>query len=224
MGDKWLRFDPESIRSRVPDVNDGVLAVAGLAEGLSHVMHVGSLATIVMMGAVAGTVSIAGTKYNEEMAELEVQQDLIREEMRLLELTPEEELDELTEHFRGKGVSPQTARRVAEELSAADALSAQLETEYGISEVIGRSRPMTEALASALSFLLGASVPVLIALFVPRQWIDEYIILGVALSLAITAIVVSRLGRTRVLSTVVRSVIIGLASMGASVLVAEALG
>lgn len=222
-GNRW-QIDAESIRSRVSDVNDGVLAVAGLAEGLVHVVDAGSLPTIIMVGAVAGSISAAGARLTEEMAELEVQQKVIQEEKRLLELTPEEELEELTEHFQSKGVTQATARQVAEELSAADALSAQLETEYGISEVIGRTQPYAEAIRSGLSFLLGATVPVLIALLVPRQWLEEYVLLGVGLSLTVTAIVLSRLGQTRVLPTILRSLFIGMAALGASVLAGYLLG
>ncbi|MEZ5089102.1 MAG: VIT1/CCC1 transporter family protein [Micropruina sp.] len=125
--------------------------------------------------------------------------------------------------FPGKGVS-ETARRVADELNAADALTAQLETEYGIHEILTPGEPFKEAFASSLSFLAGALVTVLIAITVPRVWVEEYILLGVLLSLSVTAVVLSRLGGTRVWTSILRSVSIGLGAMGASLLVGALIG
>ena len=218
-----FRPSPEMIRSRVADVNDGVLAVAGLAEGLA-VMDVSRMPLIIAMAGIAGAVSVGGAKYSEEAAELEVQRDLIREEQRLLELSPEEEMDELIGHFQGKGLSETTARAVAEELSSSDALSAQLETEYGITEIMSPSDPLREALGSALFFLLGALVPLLIALLIPQLMLEEFIVVGVAVSLTLTALILSRLGHTHVLPTILRSLLIGAAAMGTAVLAGTLIG
>lgn len=217
-----MRWWPSAagVRSRVPDINDGVLAVAGLAEGLSVAGQSRSLATIIAVAAFAGALSTAGTKYTEESAEREVQLDLIREERRLLSLAPDEELRELTQHFVAKGVSEGTARKVAEELHAADALTAQLETEYGITDIISARRPFSEALSSGLSFFLGATVPAVLALLVPRPWVEEYIVVGVLISLTVTALVLSRLGHTHVMTTVLRSLFIGIATMLTTVVAA----
>lgn len=223
-GDAWWRLSKADVRARVADVNDGVLGVAGLAEGLSLVLDTHSLPAIVMVAAVAGAVSIGGATYTEVAAELEVQKDLIEAEQRLLEMSPAEELDELAQHFQDKGVSAETARRVAEELNAADALTAQLETEYGITEVLTEVEPIKEGVSAAASFMFGAMVTVLIALFVPEVWVEEYIFVGAALSLTATAIILSRLSGTRIWSTIMRSLFIGLAALGTSVLVGSLLG
>ena len=96
------RLTPEYVRSRVADTNDGVLAIAGLAEGLA-IATTQSIGAVVAIAAIGGAVSVAGVKYTEEAAEREVQQDLIREEQRLLELSPEEEMYELAQHFEVTG-------------------------------------------------------------------------------------------------------------------------
>ncbi|MBK8462240.1 MAG: VIT1/CCC1 transporter family protein [Nigerium sp.] len=212
------RLTPDYVRSRVADTNDGVLAIAGLSEGLS-LTTTQSIGTIVALAAIAGAVSVAGVKYSEEAAEREVQQDLIREEQRLLELSPEEEMAELAQHFQHKGLTPGTARKVAEELSAADALTAQLETEYGIHDIMTVGRPFTEALGSGAFFLLGALVPVLIAILAPRAFLGGSELLGVVISLTLTSVVLSRLTRTRVLRSVARSLLIGVAAMGTATLI-----
>ena len=206
---------PETVRSRVADVNDGVLAVAGVVEGLA-VAGAAQLPVIVSIAAVAGMVSVGGTRFAEETAELEVQRDLIAEEQRLLELNPEEEIAELREHFMSKGVSEVTADAVARELDAADALSAQLETEYGITDLMEPARPWKEGLGSGLFFLLGAMIPVILVRTVPREWVEEYMIFGVALSLALSSAVLARLGHTHILATILRSLFIGMAALGAA--------
>lgn len=212
------RLTPEYVRSRVADTNEGVLAIAGLAEGLA-IATSQSIGAVVAIAAIAGAVSVAGVKYTEEAAEREVQQDLIREEQRLLELSPEEEIIELADHFRGKGLTPETARKVAEELSAADALTAQLETEYGIHDIMDARRPFTEALGSGLFFLLGSLVPVLISILVPRSLVDEFEGVGVVLSLTLTSLILSRLAHTHVLPTILRSLFIGIAAMVTAALI-----
>lgn len=223
-GGPWWRFSQADVRARVADVNDGVLGVAGLAEGLALVLDGTALPTIVLVAAVAGAVSIGGAKYAETAAELEVQREVIRAEQKLLELSPAEELEELARHFQDKGVSELTARQVARELDAADALRAQLETEYGISEILTRAEPIREGLSAAIGFLFGALVTVLIARFVPQPLVEEYILVGVALSLTATAIILSRLGGTRIWSSVLRSLSIGVGALGTSVLIGSLLG
>lgn len=212
------RLTPEYVRSRVADTNDGVLAIAGLAEGLSLTTSQ-SIGSIVAIAAVAGAVSVAGVKYTEEAAEREVQQDLIREEQRLIELSPEEEKAELARHFENKGLASETAWKVAQELSAADALTAQLETEYGIHDVMSIGRPFTEAFGSGLFFLVGALVPVLIALLSPRAFLGGSELLGVMVSLTLTAVILSQFARTHMLPSIARSLFIGAAAMGTAAVV-----
>ncbi|MGC3994459.1 MAG: VIT1/CCC1 transporter family protein [Propionicimonas sp.] len=219
------RIDPARIREHMVDVNDGILATAGFAEGL---LGAGLASTqvyaIIAISAVAGAVGVAGAKFGEESSNREAELQLVAEERRLLDLSPEEERAELIEHYRAKGLSLDTAQRVADELTLADALSAQLETEYGIRELTTRWDPWVAALWSGLGFLLGAAVPVLVSLLIPGAWMDEFILLAVVVSLAVTGFVLSRLGHTRVAATLVRSVLIGLASLGASYLLGSWIG
>lgn len=212
------RLTPEYVRSRVADTNDGVLAIAGLAEGVA-IATSQPVGVVVAIAALAGAVSVAGVKYAEEAAEREVQQDLIREEQRLLELSPEEEMAELAHHFQEKGLSAETARKVAEELSTADALTAQLETEYGIHDVVSPGQPFTEALGSGLFFLVGSLVPVLVAFLVPQALVDEFEIVAVVISLTLTSLILSHFARTHALPTILRSLLIGLAAMGMAALI-----
>lgn len=215
---RW-NVSPESVRSHVADVNDGILAVAGFSEGLVATgMSSTAVLSILSLSALAGSVAVAGVRLGEEAADREVQQALAAAERRLIELSPAEELAELVHHFEAKGVTPETARKVAEELSAADALSAQLETEYGIRELTPPGQPWRQALGSGLSFLLGALVPILIAYITPGPGLDGLTVVAVTTSLLVTSIILARLGGTRVWPTLARSLLVGLAALGASYL------
>lgn len=210
-----------AIRQHIADVNDGIVAVAGFSEGLLGAgLPAGEVFRIISISAIAGAVAVAAAKLGEVAANRAAEQQLIAQEQRLLELTPAEEIAELADYYRAKGVSPETAQRVAEELSAADALSAQLEVEYGIRELTEPGEPVREAGRSGLAFLLGSLIPMLVAYLTPGEWLDEFTLLAVALALAGTGLLLAVLDGTRVWRTLLRSVLIGLASLGASYLLA----
>lgn len=212
---RWLdRFDPAATRERATHVNDGVLAVAGLSEGLSGA-HASpeAIYVAVLVSAIAGALAVAGARLGEGLAEREAEQSLVADERRLLDLSPAEEVAELARHFEAKGVSAATARLVAEEMSAADALSAQLEIEHGIRQLTTGWGATKDAAWAGVSFLLGAAMPVAIAYLYPGEWLAVFTLGAVLLSLAVTSLVLARLGHTRIVPTMLRSLLIGLASL-----------
>ena len=90
-------------------------------------------------------------------------------------------------------------------------------------ELTTPGQSVREAAWSGLSFLLGAALPVLIARFYPGEWLNEFILIAVLVSLGVTAVALARLGHTRIFRTLLRSVVIGLTSLGASYLVGRML-
>jgi len=84
-----------------------------------------------------------------------------------LALDPEGELRELTAIYESRGLDADLARRVAEQLTAHDALGAHARDELGISDVLS-ARPVQAALASAATFAIGAALPLVIAAVTPR--------------------------------------------------------
>jgi vacuolar iron transporter family protein len=221
----WLdRFDAGAARERVTDVNDGVLSLAGLSEGLSAAhAQPSTVVLVIVVSSVAGAIAVASAKLGEGLADREAQQRVVAEEQRLLNLSPEEEIAELAQFFEAKGVSPATARQVAEELSASDALSAQLEMEYGILELTSASDASHNAIWSGVAFLLGALGPVAIAYLSPGQFLEEYTLIAALIWLSATSLVLARLGKTGILHTLLRSLLIGLTSLGASFVLASLL-
>lgn len=157
----------------------------------------------------------------EAFAEREAVEEIAARERRLLELSPDDELAELAGVFEAKGVSTATARAVAEELSASDALSAQLEMEYGIREFISARHAWLEGALAGLAFLGGASMPLLITLLVPWNAREGSVVAIAALSLVATSVVLSRRGLSHMWLTVGRSVVVGLSSLGLAFLLGD---
>jgi vacuolar iron transporter family protein len=93
------------------------------------------------------------------------QADLARERRELNE-NPEFELEELTEIYVKRGVDRNLARQVAQQLMAKDALSAHAHDELGISEIT-TARSVQAALTSAVSFAVGAAMPLLMVVVSP---------------------------------------------------------
>src|SRR5262249_56892747 len=125
--------DRERFRDLIVDANDGIVAIAGVVEGvLAAGLGNRAAATAVLMTTVAGGIALGGSRYTEEAAERDAREALLDEERRQLGRSPDEELDELTAFYEAKGLSPEVARVVATELTSTDALAAHAEEEHGI--------------------------------------------------------------------------------------------
>src|SRR6202035_497392 len=102
-------------------------------------------------------------------AQRDTEEALLGQERRELHDDPMAELDELAELYEAKGLSPATARTVAEELTAYNPFGAHAEVELGI-DPDELSNPWHAALSSALSFTLGALLPLIVILAPPPAW------------------------------------------------------
>ena len=115
--------DRERLRDLVVDTNDGIVAIAGVVEGvLAAGLRNRAAATAVLMATIAGAIAMGGSRYTEEAAEQDARDALLDEERSQLGLSPDQELDELAAFYEAKGLTPELARAVAVELTAADAL------------------------------------------------------------------------------------------------------
>jgi VIT1/CCC1 family predicted Fe2+/Mn2+ transporter len=209
--------DRERLRDLVIDANDGIVAIAGVVEGvLGAGLGNRSAATAVLVATVAGAISIGGSRYTETAAELDARNSLLEEERRQLRQSPAVELDELAAFYEEKGLAPDLARRVAAELSAADALAAHAEEEHGIEVDEPPPPPLVFAIASGLAFALGALVVMWIAVVTPSDWRVPTTFVAVTIGLGLTSMVVSRWGDVPLGRTVVRNVTIGLTAMAVS--------
>src|SRR5262245_7087884 len=206
--------DREVLRELVVDANDGIVAIAGVVEGvLGAGLGNRAAATAVLLATVAGGIALGGSRYTETAAERDARAELLDEERRQLSQSPEEELQELAAFYEAKGLAPDLARAVAIELSAADALAAHAEEEHGIEVDEPGPSPLAYAIASGLVFVLGALFVVLTAVLTPSHLRVPTTFFAVTIGLALTSAVVSRWGDVPLGRTVARNVAIGLTSM-----------
>ena len=150
------------------------------------------------------------------------QADIAREK-RALEETPIEELEELIGIYRERGLSDETARRVAQELTRKDPLSTHLRDELGLSEELA-AKPLQAALASALTFTLGAAPPVVAAVLSPPAWTIAAIAIVSVIALALLGAMGARLGGAPVVPAVIRVVGWGILAMAVTAAIGSLFG
>ena len=182
------------LRAGVLGANDGIVSVAGIVVGVAGATASrGAIFTAGLAGLVAGAVSMALGEYVSVSSQRDSEHAMIAQERRELRESPEEELEELAALYRGKGLTPATARKVAEELTAHDPLGAHLDAELSI-DPDDLANPGQAAVASALAFTLGALLPLLAVLLPPTSWRVPVCVVAVLAALAGTGVVSARLG------------------------------
>lgn len=212
------------LRAGVLGANDGIVSVAALVVGVAGATtDTAALFTAGIAGLVGGAISMALGEYVSVSSQRDSERALIAKESHELSAMPEEELDELTQLYRARGLSEQTARQVATELTAHDALSAHLEVELHIdqSDLVN---PWHAALSSAIAFTLGALLPLLAILLPPPDWRVPVTFVAVLIALALTGSISAYLGGAPKGRAVVRLLIGGALALGATWLVGTLLG
>ncbi len=168
------------LRAAVLGANDGIISVASLVVGIAASgASESSILLTGLAGTVAGAMSMAAGEYVSVQSQADTEAADIAREKKELETQPEHELEELTAIYVSRGLDKPLAKKVAEKLMLKDALSAHTRDELGISETL-RAKPVEAALASALSFAVGAFVPILTVTLTPHIWIVK-VSTGVAL-------------------------------------------
>ncbi len=174
------------LRAAVLGANDGIVSEAGLVVGVAGATtDRTTLLTAGLAGLVAGAVSMSLGEYVSVSSQRDAERELLAKERRELAEEPEAELEELAELYEQKGLRPETARQVAEELSAVDALGAHAETELHI-DPDDLVNPLTAGTASAIAFVLGALLPLLAITLPPTDARVPIAVLVTLLALGLT--------------------------------------
>jgi len=168
------------LRAAVLGANDGIVSTASLIVGVAAAEPTrASVLVAGIAGLVAGAMSMAAGEYVSVSSQADTENADLERERQELATTPEPELDELQGIYVSRGLDPELARRVAEQLTAHDALAAHARDELGISDVHA-ARPVQAAFASAGTFAVGAALPLAVAAMAP---IERVIVLVSILSL-----------------------------------------
>ncbi|MEX1164035.1 MAG: VIT family protein [Nitriliruptor sp.] len=155
------------LRAAVMGANDGIVSTAALVVGVTAASSTRDPVVVAAIaGLIAGAASMAVGEYVSVAAAKDAQQADLQLEMRELEQDPGGELRELAAIYEARGVTPETALAVARELHEVDALAAHAQDELGITDALS-ARPLEAGIASAASFAVGGSVPLLAVLFAP---------------------------------------------------------
>jgi VIT1/CCC1 family predicted Fe2+/Mn2+ transporter len=173
------------LRAAVLGANDGLVSTASLVVGVAAA---GSARPEVLIaglaGLVAGAMSMAAGEYVSVSSQTDAEQADIEREIRELRETPEAELEELTGIYVARGLDRDLAEKVAIQLTERDALGSHARDELGISETV-TARPIQAALVSALTFALGAVLPLIVTLLVPESRITLMVALSALVGLAV---------------------------------------
>jgi len=155
------------LRAAVLGANDGIVSTASLVVGVAAAgAGEGNVLMTGIAGLVAGAMSMAAGEYVSVHSQADTEKaDLARERAELA-ADPAAEVRELTAIYAARGLDPELARQVAEQLMAHDALGAHARDELGISETL-TARPVQAALASAASFAAGAALPLVVTAVAP---------------------------------------------------------
>ncbi len=201
------------LRAGVLGADDGIVSVAGIVIGVAGAnVSRGAIFTAGLAGLVAGAVSMALGEYVSVSSQRDSERAQLAQERRELAQDPAAELAELTAIYEAKGLSAATARTVAEELTTHDAFAAHAEAELRITPD-DLASPVQAAGASALSFTVGALLPLLAILLPPAGWRIAVTFVAVLAALALTGAVSARVGGSNPRRSVLRMVIGGAAGL-----------
>lgn len=157
------------LRASVLGANDGIVSTASLVLGVAAAGsdHSGIMVAGVA-GLVAGAMAMAAGEYVSVHSQADTETADLARERGELEAAPDAEQRELAAIYQRRGVDPDLARQVAQQLMTQDALGAHARDELGISEELA-ARPLQAALSSAASFAVGALLPLAIAVAAPSK-------------------------------------------------------
>ncbi len=198
------------LRAGVLGANDGIVSTAALVLGVAGATtnHT-SILLAGLVGLLAGAMSMAAGEYVSVSTQRDSERAVLTRQRRLLQASPQKQLAALAEAYQAKGIDRQLAFQVAEQLTAHDALGAHAEARHGI-DPDELTNPWHAAVASFVSFTVGALIPLAGVLVASGAWIT---VAFVTVALALTGSVSARLGNAPAGRAVLRNVGGGLLAM-----------
>ena len=200
------------LRAAVLGANDGLVSTASLMIGVAAAGKTDFLLTAGLAGISAGAMSMAVGEYVSVRSQNDVEESDRLLEIEHLATDPEGELIELQHIYIERGLSPELALTVAQEMHKKDPLAAHLRDELG-QHPHTKARPVQAAIASALSFTAGGFIPFLGA-FAPTLGAKAWSIVAfTVMGLVITGILSARTAGSKVLVPTLRVIIGGCLGM-----------
>ncbi|HEY5545808.1 MAG TPA: VIT family protein [Gemmatimonadaceae bacterium] len=204
------------LRAAVLGANDGIVSTASLVVGVAAAnVTRGNVLIAGMAGLVAGAMSMAAGEYVSVSSQADTESADLTRERRELESDEPFERQELANIYVRRGLEPSLAEQVAAQLMAHDALGSHARDELGLSE-IHTARPIQAALASALTFAVGAALPLVLTWLTPTAFMVAAVSGGSLLLLALLGALAARTGGANVVIGAARVAFWGALAMAAT--------
>ena len=203
------------LRAAVLGANDGILSTASLVIGVAAASTTREPIILAgVAGLVAGALSMAAGEYVSVSSQADLETaDLDRERIELEEM-PEEELLELAQIYKERGLDSNLALQVAKQLTAHNALEAHARDELGINDIT-QAKPLVAALSSGASFVL----PVLVAYFGSLQYMEYVQYIFAVVFLALLGAIAAKAGGSNIWKAILRISFWGTVAMAITALI-----
>lgn len=212
------------LRAAVLGANDGLISTASLVVGVAAAGTQRSALLIAgVAGVVAGAMSMAAGEYVSVSSQADTEGADLARETRELASDWEHERQELAGIYVDRGLTPDLAAQVADQLMAKDALGAHARDELGLSEITA-ARPIQAAIASAGTFAVGAVLPVVVAAVAPQEVVSQLVTGSALVLLGVLGALAARVGGASRGRGAVRVMFWGALAMAASAIVGKLFG
>lgn len=203
----------QRLRAGVLGANDGLLSTASLLVGVASASADRSFLLAAGVAAiVAGAGSMAVGEYASVSSQRDAEQADLDTEAAELVTMPTAELAELTTIYEHRGLSHPLAREVAEALTEHDALAAHARDELGL-DPDDLVRPLDAAVTSAVSFAVGALLPILVVLVASFSFRVPAVVVSTLIGLGVLGAMGARLGGAPSVRPAARVLLGGAAAM-----------
>lgn len=212
------------LRAAVLGANDGIVSTASLVVGVAVASATRTDVLVAgIAGLAAGAMSMAAGEYVSVSSQADTEKADLAREQRELDTDVASEEQELTDIYVARGLDAPLAAQVARQLMARDALAAHARDELGLSE-IHTARPVQAAAASAATFAVGATVPLLLAVASARTLLIPVVSLGSLACLALLGGLAARAGGAGVVVGATRVTVWGALAMAATAAIGALFG
>jgi VIT1/CCC1 family predicted Fe2+/Mn2+ transporter len=157
------------MRAGVLGANDGVLSISGLMLGVAA-MHATPSAVFAagIAGIAAGALSMGAGEFVSVSSQADTERADLEMEEKAIQNDSAAEEAELRDIYIRRGLSPELAAQVSQQLMSHDALGAHARDDIGITEAL-TARPLQAALVSSSSFALGGIAPLISGMLFPAE-------------------------------------------------------
>ena len=212
------------LRAAVLGANDGIVSTASLIVGVAAAAAAkGEVLLAGTAGLVAGAMSMAAGEYVSVSSQSDTEHADLTRERAEFKADPAGEEQELAAIYVKRGLDPELAKRVAHELMAKNALAAHARDELGISQIV-TARPIQAALTSALTFSVGAAMPLLAVAVSPAHYVVTNVIASSLIYLAVLGAMGAKTGGANIVKATVRVTFWGAFAMAITAGIGLAIG